>query len=96
MESRVLLNKILGGLYGQALGDAWAMPALMRPAETWKHFGGWITRFLDAPESHPVHRGLHAGQVTDDTEQAIALAEAIIADGGGDRRRCGACHLQLV
>lgn len=82
MEDRVLLNKILGGLYGQALGDAWAMPALLRPTETWKHFGGWITRFLDAPEIHPVHRGLRAGQVTDDTEQAVALAEAIIADDG--------------
>lgn len=82
MQDQVLLSKIRGGLYGQALGDAWAMPAMMRPVETWQHFGGWITRFLDAPEIHPVHRGLRAGQVTDDTEQAMALAEAIIEDGG--------------
>lgn len=82
MQDQSLLKKIQGGLYGQALGDAWAMPALLRPAETWQHFGGWITQFLDAPETHPVHRGLRAGQVTDDTEQAMALAESIIADNG--------------
>lgn len=74
-------NKILGGLYGQALGDAWAMPALFTPAQTWERFGGWIADFLPGPADHFVHAGLPAGKVTDDTEQAFALAEAIIADG---------------
>ncbi len=81
MNVTTILNKILGGLYGQALGDAWAMPALFTPDDTWARFGGWITDFWPGPADHFVHAGLPAGKVTDDTEQAFALAEAIIADG---------------
>lgn len=77
-----MFNQIIGGLYGQALGDAWAMPAMLTPEDTWEKYGGWITEFLPGPVDHPVHAGLHAGQVTDDTEQAFALAETIIQEGG--------------
>jgi ADP-ribosylglycohydrolase len=76
-----MYSKVLGGLYGQALGDAWAMPALLRPEDTWQRFSGWITDFLPGPADHPVHYGLPAGRITDDTEQAVALAEVIIAEG---------------
>lgn len=77
----LLLDKIKGGLYGQALGDAWAMPALVHPDETWERYGGWIEDLLPAPDDHPVHHGMPAGRITDDTEQAFALAEVIIEDG---------------
>jgi ADP-ribosylglycohydrolase len=63
------------------MGDAWAMPALVHPDDTWQRFGGWIENFLPAPDDHPVHMGMPAGRITDDTEQAFALAEAIIQDG---------------
>lgn len=76
-----LFPHILGGLYGQALGDAWAMPAYFRPEQTWTRFNGWIEELVPAPDDHPVHTGLKAGQVTDDTQQAMALAQTIIADG---------------
>jgi ADP-ribosylglycohydrolase len=72
---------ILGSLYGLALGDAWAMPAYFRPEQTWEHFNGWIEELLPAPADHPLHAGLQAGQVTDDTQLAMALAQAIIAKG---------------
>jgi len=75
-----MLNKILGGLFGQALGDAWAMPALMTPEDTWQRFNGFIDRFLNPPADHFVHSGLKAGQVTDDTEQAFAIAEIMIEE----------------
>lgn len=75
------LDKIYGGLYGQALGDSFCMPAMLRPEDTWAKFSGWITEFYPGPEDHPFHHGLPAGRVTDDTEQAFALAEAMIADG---------------
>ncbi|MCK4900652.1 MAG: ADP-ribosylglycohydrolase family protein, partial [Anaerolineales bacterium] len=77
-----MYDRILGGLFGQALGDAWAMPAMLTPGDTWEKYGGWVTEFLPGPQDHPVHAGLSPGQVTDDTEQAFALAEAIIQDGG--------------
>lgn len=76
-----LFEKIRGGFYGQAFGDAWAMPALLNPQETWDYYGGYIETFLDGPKGHPVHHKLTAGQVTDDTEQAAAIAEVIIQDG---------------
>jgi ADP-ribosylglycohydrolase len=74
-------SHILGGLYGLALGDAWAMPALLRPRQTWDRYGGWIETLVAAPDDHPVHAGLLPGQVTDDTQQAMALAAAIAAEG---------------
>lgn len=58
------------------------MPALLDPQATWQHYGGWIREFKPGPDFHPAHSGLPAARVTDDTEQAFALAEAIIADGG--------------
>lgn len=77
-----LKAKILGGLYGQALGDAWGMPAYFDPDQTWDAFGGWIEEFLPAPGDHEVHTGLPAGRITDDSEQAFSLARAYIAHGG--------------
>jgi ADP-ribosylglycohydrolase len=75
-----LESKILGGVYGQALGDAFCMPALLSPQQTRERFGA-ITSLIDAPADHPVHAGLAAGKVTDDTEQAMWLARSIIAEG---------------
>jgi ADP-ribosylglycohydrolase len=75
-----LESKILGGVYGQALGDAFCMPALLSPQQTRERFGA-ITTLIDAPADHPVHAGLIAGKVTDDTEQAMWLARSILAEG---------------
>lgn len=76
-----LKSKILGGIYGQALGDAFCMPALPTPEQTRRRFGR-IVALLPAPDDHPVHAGLPAGRITDDTEQAIWLAREIIRAGG--------------
>lgn len=77
-----LKNKILGGLYGQALGDAWGMPAYFDLDQTWQAFGGWISDLLPGPADHPVHFGLPAGRITDDSEQAFSLARSFIRYGG--------------
>ncbi len=77
-----LKDKILGGLYGQALGDAWGMPAYFDVDHTWQAFGGWITELKPGPADHPVHFGLPAGRITDDSEQAFSLAQAFITHGG--------------
>jgi ADP-ribosylglycohydrolase len=77
-----LQNKILGGLYGQALGDAWGMPAYFDLDQTWKAYGGWITELKPGPADHPVHFGLPAGRITDDSEQAFSLARSFIKHGG--------------
>ena len=77
----MMLNKILGCLYGQALGDAFAMPAQVHPEDTERCFG-WLDSWQDAPEDHIVHAGLPAGRITDDSEQAFSIARAIIEAGG--------------
>jgi len=74
-------DKILGGLYGQALGDAWGMPAYFDFDDTRRAFG-WIEGFLPAPDDHEVHKGLPAARITDDSEQAFSLATEYVKDGG--------------
>ena len=76
-----MLNKILGCLYGQALGDAFAMPAHIHPDDTIRAFG-WLDSWQAAPDDHLVHAGLPAGRITDDSEQAFSLAQAFIVAGG--------------
>lgn len=76
-----MLNKILGCLYGQALGDAFAMPAHIHPDDTLRAFG-WLDSWQAAPPDHLVHAGLPAGRITDDSEQAFSLAQAYISAGG--------------
>ncbi len=77
----MMLNKILGCLYGQALGDAFAMPAHIHPDDTIRAFG-WLDSWQPAPDDHLVHAGLPAGRITDDSEQAFSLAQAFVAAGG--------------
>lgn len=76
-----LRSHILGGLYGQALGDAMGMPAYFDPEQTISAYG-WIDSLLPAPDDHEVHAGLPAGRITDDSEQAFSLARAYIDAGG--------------
>ena len=47
-------DKILGGLYGQALGDAFGMPAYFDPDDT-KRKVGWISDLIPAADDHDVH-----------------------------------------
>ena len=80
MKPRPMMCKILGGLYGQALGDAFAMPAHIHPDDTARDFG-WLDSWQAAPADHLVHAGLPAGRITDDSEQAFSIAQAVIAAG---------------
>ncbi|MGX1702050.1 ADP-ribosylglycohydrolase family protein [Microbacterium sp. NPDC055357] len=78
----IVTDRARGALYGVALGDAMGMPGeLWSRAKVVDTFG-WIDRFLDAPEGHPIVDGWVAGQVTDDTQQMVMLAESIINAGG--------------
>jgi ADP-ribosylglycohydrolase len=58
------------------------MSALLTPEQTWQRYGGWIDRFYPGADDFPVHAGLPPGRITDDTEQAFALAASIVEDGG--------------
>jgi ADP-ribosylglycohydrolase len=76
-------GRALGALYGLAIGDALGMPTQSFPrAEVVRRHGSVLSGFEPGPPDQPLAPGLAAGSVTDDTEQALILAESLI-DGGG-------------
>lgn len=82
-----LVERIHGCLMGVAAGDALGMPtSLMSPEAIRETFGGYVERFLPAPEGHVIHDGMVAGEVTDDTQQTLLLADALLERGEIDPR----------
>jgi ADP-ribosylglycohydrolase len=78
----VRADRAYAALYGLAIGDALGMPTqFMSHEEVVAHFGV-IDGFQEAPADHPIAAGLPAGSITDDTEQALLLAEVLL-DGRG-------------
>jgi ADP-ribosylglycohydrolase len=74
-------DRALGALTGLAIGDALGMPTQTLPREAIRA-GGGITGFRAAAPDHPLAHGLPAGHVTDDTEQALLLADVLVAGHG--------------
>ncbi len=77
-------NRIKGCLLGVAAGDAMGMPSSMMSPEEIKSRFGEIKKFLPAPEGHLIHNGMVAGEITDDTQQTLAIADSIIEKNGVD------------
>lgn len=72
----------LGALTGLSLGDALGMPTQsMSPAAIHKVYGR-VDTLRDAIAEQPIAPGMPAGSVTDDTEQALIVAELIIEGKG--------------
>lgn len=80
-ETRDMLDRAMGALAGGALGDALGMPTQLlspaRIAELHGHVEDFVTPFAD----HPVSKGLAAGSITDDTEQALLLGRILVVSG---------------
>ena len=72
----------LGALTGLSLGDALGMPTQsMSPAAIHEAYGR-VDTLRDAIADQPIAPGMPAGSVTDDTEQALIVAELIIEGRG--------------
>lgn len=69
-------------LYGLALGDALGMPTQSMSREEIASTYGTVTTLVDAADSQPIAPGMPAGRITDDTEQALLVADLVIAGGG--------------
>jgi ADP-ribosylglycohydrolase len=52
----------------------------MSPLEIKKVFPQRITKLLPAPKGHFIHNGLIAGEITDDTQQTLLLADLFIEE----------------
>ncbi|MFA7288516.1 MAG: ADP-ribosylglycohydrolase family protein [Melioribacteraceae bacterium] len=82
MDEDVIYNKTLGALLGVAYGDSFGMPtSLWNPEMIKKNFPEGINELLPAPKGHVIHDGMKAGQVTDDTQQTLLLADQFIEEG---------------
>ena len=75
-------DRILGALYGQALGDAMGMPSELWPRKRVKAHFGWIDRFLPGPAENNAACYFKQAEFTDDTSMALCLADAIIECDG--------------
>lgn len=76
----ILLDRTVGGLAGVAIGDAMGMPCEFLTREEIRVRYGRLNRFAEPDASH-FHHGMCAGRITDDTEQTIALIEALDEHG---------------
>ncbi|MEX3019910.1 ADP-ribosylglycohydrolase family protein [Kluyvera sp. STS39-E] len=75
-------QRILGALYGQALGDAMGMPSELWPRTRVQAHFGWIDRFLPGPAENNAACYFQRAEFTDDTSMALCLADAIIERKG--------------
>ncbi len=71
-------NKVLGALYGMAIGDAMGMPPELWGRKRVQAYFGEITDFLDGPKENDVACNFTRGQYTDDTSQALLILDALI------------------
>ncbi len=77
-----LHDKIYGCLMGVAAGDAMGMPSsMMDPEMIRKTFYGGVQEFIPAPPGHIIHDGMKAGEITDDTQQTLLIADSLIEKG---------------
>lgn len=75
-------ERILGALYGQALGDAMGMPSELWPRTRVKAHFGWIDRFLPGPDENNAACYFNQAEFTDDTSMALCLADALLECNG--------------
>jgi ADP-ribosylglycohydrolase len=75
-----LYDRVFGCLAGLALGDGLGAPTEFLTRTQIEAEYGWVDHLVQAPTWHP-HRVLKPGQVTDDTGQVLAVAQALGDDG---------------
>lgn len=81
MADAASVDRAMGALIGGALGDALGMPTqLLSPARIAALYGH-VEDFVAPAADHPVSKGLPAGAITDDTEQALLLGRILVESG---------------
>ncbi len=73
----MIMDHILGTLYGMALGDAMGMPSELLSRRRIQEIFGRITTFEDSPEENPAAIDMTKGQFTDDTAQALVILDSL-------------------
>ncbi len=90
-ERLIRTERALGALYGLAIGDALGMPTQTFSRERIVARFGRVDGFEPGPPENEISAGLPAGSVTDDTDQALIVARALVRGGGSvDRHELAA------
>lgn len=90
---RIDPRRITGALAGVAIGDAMGMPSEFMTRDQIRTAYGRIEGFR-APRPGHIHDGMAAGRITDDTEQTLAIIEALDAHGKITPRVAGDAYLK--
>lgn len=77
-----MADRAYGALLGLAIGDALGMPTQYTAREKIAERYGILDGFQPGPPDNFISRGMAAGRVTDDTDQAVILGEMLVAGGG--------------
>ena len=75
-------DRALGALYGLAVGDALGMPTQALARDVVAQLFGVLDGFRAGPAENELSAGLPAGRTTDDTDQAVIVAECLVAGNG--------------
>ncbi|TDV70136.1 ADP-ribosylglycohydrolase family protein [Pseudomonas sp. LP_7_YM] len=75
-------DRALAAFYGLALGDALGMPTQSLSRKQIKQRFGQITTLTAADADQPIAPNMAAGSITDDTEQAVLVAELLVTGAG--------------
>jgi ADP-ribosylglycohydrolase len=86
MQTEISFDKAYGCLAGLALGDALGLPTEMLTTPLIAEWYGEIRGLTAIDTRHP-HHNLPRGSVSDDTDQALLLAQLLIEDGTIDPHR---------
>lgn len=71
-------NKILGVLYGMAIGDAMGMPPELWSRKRFLEVYGKISDFLDGHPDNEISYQYKKGNFTDDTSQALTIIDSLM------------------
>jgi ADP-ribosylglycohydrolase len=76
------IERARGALYGLAIGDALGMPTQLMSYDEVVACFGVLDGFREPADDHRIAAGRPAGSITDDTEQALLVADVLLADSG--------------
>ncbi|WP_192243420.1 ADP-ribosylglycohydrolase family protein [Mesorhizobium silamurunense] len=80
-DAAEIIDRAMGALIGGALGDALGMPTQLLSLACIAELYGHVEDFVAPAADHPVSKGLPAGTITDDTEQALLLGRILVESG---------------
>lgn len=78
----MILQRAQGALIGLAIGDALGMPTQLLSRQQVAELFPTLDDFLPGPPENAISAGIPAGSVTDDTQQALIVAQLLIEGKG--------------